>query len=453
MKFLLVTSTEREIVKVWVCQETSPAGSLLPPVDLASVAATIKSKGHQAQILDLRLYDDPWQEYHKEYERFRPDAIILNLTTTSATHDYQLIASTPGHVKKICFGTHAQEMVDYNFNKGVDFILLGDPEAAIASLIDCNMDGSRCLGVMTPKNNQTTPNYWENLDTLPKPALDLLDMTKYHAPYIKSGHSFTLLLGGRGCPYLCTYCLYPVLFGNKYRLRSVNNIADEIEEDYQKYDIKEFLFLDATFNSSSQRVHEFCEELLKRDLKINWACNMRVTPVSIHMLELMKRAGCSRIFFGVEDQDLLDETKKATTSHATTKAFKMARKVGIATVAFTMLFPRDDLNESQYSKQVLSILNDLKADAFQCNIAIPFPGTEMYEKEPNGVEPIWSKYDPHGELLPYKANIDLVRVKKKVYRSFLISSPFLVLKAIFRMNFKSFCQIVKTFIKQNVLVP
>ena len=166
MKFLLVTSTEREIVKVWVCQETSPAGSLLPPVDLASVAATIKSKGHQAQILDLRLYDDPWQEYHKEYERFRPDAIILNLTTTSATHDYQLIASTPDHVKKICFGTHAQEMVDYNFNKGVDFILLGDPEAAIASLISFDMDGRRAHGVMTPQKNQTTPNYWEDLNTL-----------------------------------------------------------------------------------------------------------------------------------------------------------------------------------------------------------------------------------------------------------------------------------------------
>ena len=118
-----------------------------------------------------------------------------------------------------------------------------------------------------------------------------------------------------------------------------------------------------------------------------------------------------------------------------------------------MLFPREDLNENQYSKQILSTLNALKADAFQCNVAIPFPGTAMYEKEPNGVEPIWSKYDPHGELLPYKANIDLVKVKKKVYRSFLISSPFLVLKAIFGMNFKSFCKIVKIFIKQNVLVP
>jgi radical SAM superfamily enzyme YgiQ (UPF0313 family) len=224
-----------------------------------------------------------------------------------------------------------------------------------------------------------------------------------------------------------------------------------MEENFQQYDINEFLFLDATFNSSSQRVNDFCEELLKRDLKVNWACNMRVTPVSTHMFTLMKRAGCSRIFFGVEDQDLLDETKKATTSYATENAFKMARKVGISTVAFTMLFPREDINENQYSKQILSTLNDLKADAFQCNIAIPFPGTAMYKKEPNEVEPIWSKYDPHGELLPYKTNIDLVKVKKKIYRRFLISSPFLVLKAIFGMNFTSFCKIVKTFIKQNVL--
>jgi len=453
MRFLLTTSTQREIVKVWVCQETSPAGSLLPPVDLASVAATIQSKGHQAKILDLRLYDNPWQQYRKELEQFQPDAIILNLTTTSATFDYQLISFTPHPVKKICFGTHAQEMADYNFNKGVDFILVGDPEASIASLIDFDMDGNRSLGVITPQNGQTKPHYWEDLDTLPKPALDLLNMKKYHAPYIKSGHCFTLLLGGRGCPYLCTYCLYPVLFGNEYRLRSVGNIADEIEEDYQRYNIKEFLFLDATFNSSSQRVYDFCEELIRRNLEISWACNMRVTPLSMQMLELMKHAGCSRIFFGVEDQDLLDETKKATTSHATSKAFKMAREIGISTVAFTMLFPRDDLNENQYSKQILSVLDHLKADAFQCNVAIPFPGTEMFQQQQNNVEPIWSQYDPHGESLPYKASLDLVRVKKKVYRGFLVSSPLLILKAVTRMNLKSFCQIVKTFIKQNVLVP
>ena len=57
-------------------------------------------------------------------------------------------------------------MVDYNFNKGVDFILLGDPEAAIASLISFDMDGRRAHGVMTPQKNHTTPNYWEDLNTL-----------------------------------------------------------------------------------------------------------------------------------------------------------------------------------------------------------------------------------------------------------------------------------------------
>ena len=333
MKFLLITSFCKELVKVWVCQETSPAGSLLPPVDLASVASVIRQKGHEAKIIDLRLFKRPLDKYTEEVKKFKPDFVISNLSTTSANYDYELIAATPNNIKKIYFGTHAQSLPEECFRKGVDYILMGDPEAALLSLLENNLDGTVSKGVLTIQNLKKVPYYWENLDTMPFPSLDLLDMHRYYAHYIRRGNLFTLLLGSRGCSYKCTYCIYHVLFGNKFRLRSESNIVDEIEECYRKFDIKEFYFLDATFNFSKKRIEDFCNELMKRNLKVRWSCNMRVSPVSLDMLRLMKEAGCSKIFYGVEDQDFLNETNKGITKELTIEAFRQTKEAGISTVA------------------------------------------------------------------------------------------------------------------------
>lgn len=454
MKFLLLTALHKQMVKVWVCQETSPAGSLLPPVDLASIAATIKANGHKTEILDLRLVNkNPLNRCLEVIDDFKPDAIVLNLSTVSANNDYKLINATPAGILKICFGTHAQSLPDECFKNGFDYILFGDPEAAMLSLIENKLDGISAKGVLTPENRDRRPLYWENLDTLPFPALENLDLRKYHAPYIKRNHLFTLLLGSRGCAYSCTYCLYPVQFGNKFRVRSISNIIDEIERDFKNFGIKDFYFLDATFNINQKRVENFCKGLLSRKLDINWMCNMRVSPVSTEMLRLMKKAGCVWIFYGVEDQDFLDETKKRITKESTIEAFRKTSEAGISTIAFTMLFPRQEISEKTYSKNILSILHKLRADAFQCNVAIPFPGTEIYNKyaEKGNIGRNWDAFDPHGEVLPYKSEIDLIKVKRNVYRGFLFSHPLHVLKAAARMNIRSLIAVFGTFVRKNLL--
>ena len=101
MKFLLVTSQNKNLVKLWACQETSHIGSLLPPVDLCSIAASLHKNEHIVKISDLRLFKNPLATYSEELASFKPDAIILNITTTSANYDYEIIKSTPKIIKKI----------------------------------------------------------------------------------------------------------------------------------------------------------------------------------------------------------------------------------------------------------------------------------------------------------------------------------------------------------------
>lgn len=448
MRFLLVTSMRRDLVKVWVCQETSPVGSLLPPVDLASIAAAVKQTGHEARILDLRLFRSPLEKYKQEINDFNPDAVILNLSTTGANYDYDLIASTPGSIKKICFGTHAVSLSDECIKKGTDFILNGDPEYAVVNLIKNNMDGSASEGVLTQDSPDKKPAYWEDLDTMPFPALDLIDMTKYHAPYIRRGNPFTLLLGSRGCSYKCTYCLYPLFFGNRFRVRSVVNIADEMEHDVRTHGIREFYFLDATFNINKKRVEDFCNELIRRSMDVRWSCNMRVSPVFPDMLSLMKRAGCRNIFYGVEDQDYLDETNKGISRSQTLDAFRLTKESGISAIAFLMLFPEREISDTEYVKNTLKTLRTTGADAFQCNIAIPFPGTVMFNNSKGGYSRDWNLYDPHGDELPYKSDKDLVRIRRSIYSGFLFHHPLRTLKVILRMDFKSFRSMLTVFARK-----
>lgn len=456
MKFLFVTSLKRELVKVWVCQETSPVGSLLPPVDLASIAATVRKRGCTAEILDLRLFNDPKKTFLQRLQDFKPDGVILNISTTSANTDYELISLIPNDIRKICFGTHAQSLPEECFDKGVDYILVGDPEICISDLLENEMDASKCKGILVSSGcnhaSEVKPNYCSNLDLLPFPALDLLELHKYYAPYINHGNLFSLLLSSRGCTYKCDYCLYPTLFGGKFRTRSPKNIVDEMEYDYKRYGIREFIFLDATFNISEKRVVELCTEIIKRKLQIIWACNMRVTPVSLEMLSLMKRAGCNRVFYGVEDTDLLEETGKGVTEESIKETFRKTKESDISTVAFTMLFPREDITEEGYEKKILSTLTFLGADAFQCNVAIPFPGTDMFNKlqRQENLSRDWSLYDPHGNRLPYETKVDLISVKRGIYTKFLFWNPWTVISLLRAVNFKAFKAMVFTFIKVHL---
>jgi radical SAM superfamily enzyme YgiQ (UPF0313 family) len=453
MKFLLVTSLRREVVKVWVCQETSPVGSLLPPVDLASIAAVIRAKGHDVKIADLRLERDAIGVYLETIETFQPDAILLNLTTTGAESEYTLIGMTPRHVKKIAFGTHAQSMHEEAFRKGVDFVLLGDPETGVSNLIEHNLDGESAAGVLTSRRHDKPPARWDDLDTMPLPALDLIDNRRYHSSIVRRGKRFTLLLGSRGCPFACTYCLYPTLFGSDNRTRGVKNIVDEMERDQREFGIDAFYFLDATFNLKKSRVVEFANEIIERGLKVEWSCNMRVSPVDTEMLTLMKKAGCDWVFYGVEDQDFLVETKKGTTREATLSAFAMTKAAGIKTIAFTMIFPRPGVEENSYANDILRMLDLLGADAFQCNISIPFPGTEMYDDQVRAgtADQRWRLYDPHGHVQPYECDVDLVRVKQRIYRGFMRRHPLRTLRVAGRMGLKALAHTAWTFGRENLL--
>ena len=115
---------------------------------------------------------------------------------------------------------------------------------------------------------------------------------------IYSGGSPTAMVSSRGCPYRCTFCLWPdALYGHRFRARSAENVVDEIEEAVRVHGHDEIYFDDDTFTVDPQRVHDICRLILERGLEkeVEWIAQCRVDTVDREMLEAMKAANCGYI--------------------------------------------------------------------------------------------------------------------------------------------------------------
>ena len=161
-----------------------------------------------------------------------------------------------------------------------------------------------------------------------------MDYSRYY-DVMGEGGIFTTMVTSRGCPYRCTFCNTP-RHGIEYNRQNVCVMRLRLALDLG---IREIYFVDDTFNITNQRVHDLCDEIIRRDLKFSWTVRFRVKGVDRPLLEKMKAAGCSRIQLGVEQgtEEGLLRLKKDVTSREIEQAFRLCREVGVNTVAYFMI--------------------------------------------------------------------------------------------------------------------
>ena len=139
-----------------------------------------------------------------------------------------------------------------------------------------------------------------------------LDITRYNVPFLLN--PFVSLYTSRGCPALCTFCLWPQTHsGHRWRLRSGDDVANEVRYALEQFpQMKEIFFDDDTFNYRKDRTIELCKKL--KPLNFTWSCTSRVTT-DYDTLKAMKEAGCRLLIVGYEsgDQQILKNIKKGAT--------------------------------------------------------------------------------------------------------------------------------------------
>src|SRR3989344_7843465 len=371
-------------------------------------------------------------QFVEQCKKFQPDIVFMEISTPSLPYDLQTAEQLKEKVGcKIAFvGPHVNYFHErfirnYGF---IDFCIRDEIEFTALELAEHLRDKQSLAGVkgLTYRDQgkavATEKRPFErNIDQLPFADRDDFPIESYQQAFF-SGKKTALMISSRGCPSMCTFCIWPqTMTGHLHRTRSARNVADEIEWLMKDYGVDEIYFDDDTFIVDKKRVYELCNEILRRKLKFTWLCMSRVSSVDPEILKKMKQAGCTEIFYGFESgsQKLLNSIKKGATLKQAINAVRMTQKAGIyATGSFIIGLLEDDM---QSIKETLKFAIKLRADYVQFVLAAAFPGTELYETaEKSGLLKLnsWEDLDgTHGGVLrtKYLTNHELEGAVRKMY--------------------------------------
>ena len=374
----------------------SMGGTFIEPLFLAYAAAVLEKEGLAVQLIDCRPFYISQEELLK---KFAENVILAVLQTSTPSINLDLdtakkIKNKFPDTKIVLVGSHSsvlnKEIMEDN--EYIDFIARGEYDYTIRDLAKALIAGTELasvLGITLRKGEEIIRNpdrpYIENLDELPFPARHLLPMDTYFDPMFKSRRTFRLM-GSRGCPYQCTFCLWPqTMYGRRIRFRDPKKVVDEIEYFINTQGAKGFYFEDDTLTTNPKHVMGICDEILRRKIKKPWSCLGRVDTVTEEMLKKMKEAGCYMIRYGLESssQEILDRVKKGITVSQIIKASAMTKKAGIKVFASYVVGLPGETKKTL--EETIKFAIKLDHHAAQFGMAVPYPGTEFYEEaEKNG---------------------------------------------------------------------
>jgi radical SAM superfamily enzyme YgiQ (UPF0313 family) len=356
--------------------------------------------GFQVALWDAPVSDMSFGELVDEIARFSPSIIVQNTSTASFDYDIRLSQMLKQQRDRllVMVGPHVTAQAHEVLRQvpQVDIIALGEYDETIADIASNRDNFARVKGIAFRNNGEvveTGPRELiRNLDALPYPAWDLVEMNRYwESTFPKRKRPVATVMASRGCNYRCSFCLYPqVLFQHRLRLRDLNRVVDEMEWLKRGFGAKFFYFEDDNFTPSWRRVEKFCRLLLERELNITWGCLSRTDRVTLERLRLMKESGCFLIKYGVESgvQTTLDAIAKEKALEETIHAFALTKMVGIMTHATVMIGAPHETRET--IRETRKFVKKLGPDSVQFSICTPLPGTKFWEEcVANG----WLSYD------------------------------------------------------------
>ena len=288
---------------------------------------------------------------------------------------------------KIAFvGPHVQVQPDASLAASgeIDFVVRGEFDHAVVEFAR-GQPLDTILGISYRKDGRVVHNpprpllHTDELDALPFAtdvyARDLV-IENYTVPFLL--HPFISLYTSRGCPALCTFCLWPqTLSGHQWRVRSASNVAREVRQAVERFPhVKEFFWDDDTFNIRKDRVLELCA--LLKPLKIRWSCTARVHS-DRETLAAMADAGLRLMIVGYESGDdrILKNIKKGATVEMARRFTRDCKELGIRIHGdFIIGLPGETAGTIQ---RTIDLAKELDPETIQVSLAHAYPGTELYE--------------------------------------------------------------------------
>jgi len=385
----------------------SGAGSRLPSLGILYLAAITRKNGFQTALADASALSLTKLDLLNYIEIERPDVLGLTATTFSIFHaaDFaKAVKENYPNMTIIIGGSHVTATPKETMERFpvFDIAVIGEGEETIIDLLvalNSKAPLHNILGIIFRHDKDIISTgrrqFIQDLDKLPYPAWDLLKgfPNKYlPAPFKVRKYPAVSLVTSRGCPNKCIFCDRSV-FGSSCHAFSAEYVIGMIRHLVVQYGIREFSFEDDTFITFKKRLFAICQGIIDLGINISWTCLGRVNSVDGETLELMRRAGCWQISFGIESgaQEILNVIHKNITLAQIQRAVDLCREAGILTKGFFIVGHPKETHETL--SKTLELAIRLPLDDISVTMLTPFPGTEIYKRasEFGEFESDWSK--------------------------------------------------------------
>lgn len=366
-----------------------------PPLGLGYLATALRREGQDVTILDC-VKERYTFEMFKNYVS-RNNFELIGITVYSAAlkqvkRSLEIIKKVKPETITIVGGPHPSAAPEHalSFLKEADFAFRGEGEIGFSVFVKYLENGQKDKFKDVPglvwregeKIVYNEPIFHQNIDQFDFPAWDLIRPDEYGQPGSIVPKEWASIITSRGCPYHCTFCSAHIIAGRKMRYRSVDNVIQEIRDLYSKYKIKKFSILDENFTLNRHRAEEFCQRILKENVKFEFMLpnGVRLDTLTEGLLNLMKRAGfLKRIAVGIESgsERILRMIKKNLTKEKVREKIELMNRMGFQPIGYFILgFPTETSEEMQ---ETIDFAMSLKLYRAAFTPLIPLPGTEIYD--------------------------------------------------------------------------
>ena len=418
-----------------------------PPLGTILAAAVIRQEGYPVALFDTNLKDSP-NEIIPVLTELRPRYLVVyddcfNYLTKmcltnmrDAAFEMIKIGKTHGCIVIISSSDSTDHYQKY-LDKGADYVIRGEAEETLKELINHlekpNSDIEDITGVYYREggHNFRQRPLIQDLDSLPMPAWDLIDMQSYRSVWISGRRPFTLNIATtRGCQYRCNWCAKPI-YGYSYKSRSPEKVIDEIAFLMNNYNAQEFWMCDDIFGQKPNWLNEFNALAKERELQFGYVIQTRADLVQDEKtVQWLAESGCKKVWMGAESgsQKILDAMNKGVKTGQIGIARSLLKKFGIKTAFFIQL---GYLNETKEDIDLtIRMILDLMPDEIGISVSYPLPGTPYYEKVKKDLQDKsnWTDSNDLDMMFVNNYSSDFYRqLYKHIHRLFYLKKSYLTL--------------------------
>lgn len=370
-----------------------------PPYGTLSAAAYLREAGFEARLFDSNLIHEA-AEILPVLQQENPQYLVLYDDGFNYLTKMCLTRMREAAFELIRYGKAAgcrvivssSDSTDHSaqyLSEGADVVLIGEAELSLRELLEAWEQGAASFehipGLAFMLNGEvlrTAPRQvLRDLDLLPQPAWDLVDIEPYREIWTRHHRDFFLNLATtRGCPFKCNWCAKPI-YGNRYNSRSPGRVADEIAFLMQRFGVKHFWMADDIFGLKPGWVQEFRDIVKARGLQFHYKIQSRVDLLlKEDSIEALVESGLQTVWVGAESgsQKVLDAMDKGTRVEQIYAATRLLKAKGVR-VGFFLQFGYPGETAADIQK-TLDMLEELRPHEIGVSISYPLPGTVFYER-------------------------------------------------------------------------